>query len=161
MIWTRFVRQPQTLWIRRAAFQIHLWAGVIVGFYILAISASGSVLVYRNELYERFAPQPLFVPVSGPRLSAEQLEAAALRAYPGYEVTKVWERTKPGEASEVDLARGRTTRMRLFDPYTGRDLGNSARPAVMSTPPARYRSSCSRSPARLSGGPASGTGAAV
>jgi uncharacterized iron-regulated membrane protein len=113
------------LWLRRAAFQVHVWAGVVLGAYLLAICVSGSVLVYRNELYQRFDPKPVFVTVAGPRLSLEQLEAAALRLYPGYIVTKIWDRPRPNEALEVDLAGPDRAPMRLFDPYTGRDLGNA------------------------------------
>ena len=32
-------------------FQVHLWSGVVFGLYIFFISLTGSVLVYRNELY--------------------------------------------------------------------------------------------------------------
>jgi uncharacterized iron-regulated membrane protein len=49
--WRRFVQQPQKLWLRKAVFQIHLWSGVGLGLYIFFISVTGSVLVYRNELY--------------------------------------------------------------------------------------------------------------
>jgi uncharacterized iron-regulated membrane protein len=46
--WTRWVRQPQRIWLRRAIFQVHLWSGIGIGLYILMISLTGSVLVYRN-----------------------------------------------------------------------------------------------------------------
>ena len=49
--WTRSVQQPQKLWLRRALFQVHLWCGLAIGLYILMISVTGSVLVYRNELF--------------------------------------------------------------------------------------------------------------
>jgi uncharacterized iron-regulated membrane protein len=32
-------------------FQVHLWNGISLGLYIVFISVTGSVLVYRNELY--------------------------------------------------------------------------------------------------------------
>jgi uncharacterized iron-regulated membrane protein len=44
------------VWLRRAVFQVHLWSGIGVGLYILMISVTGSVLVYRNELF-RASPQ--------------------------------------------------------------------------------------------------------
>ena len=49
--WQLWLRQPQRWWLRRALFQIHLWSGIGVGLYIFFISVTGSVLVYRNELY--------------------------------------------------------------------------------------------------------------
>jgi uncharacterized iron-regulated membrane protein len=50
-VWQRWVRQPQTVWLRKALFQVHLWSGIGLGLYIFFISVTGSVLVYRNELY--------------------------------------------------------------------------------------------------------------
>jgi uncharacterized iron-regulated membrane protein len=38
-------------------FQIHLWSGVVLGLYIFFISLTGSVLVYRNELYTAMMPE--------------------------------------------------------------------------------------------------------
>jgi uncharacterized iron-regulated membrane protein len=38
---------------------VHLWTGVLVGLYVLMISVTGSVLVYRNELYFAAAPDSL------------------------------------------------------------------------------------------------------
>ena len=56
--WTIWVRQPQTLWARKAIFQVHFWTGIAFGLYIVVICLSGSVLVYRNELYGAFPPTP-------------------------------------------------------------------------------------------------------
>ena len=43
-------RHPQGVWVRKALFQVHLWTGLGVGLYIVVISVTGSVLVYRSEL---------------------------------------------------------------------------------------------------------------
>lgn len=37
-------------WIRRALFQVHLWTGLAIGLYVLAICLSGSVIVFRREI---------------------------------------------------------------------------------------------------------------
>ncbi len=59
IVWTQWVRQPQTLWIRRALFQVHLWMGLAIGLYIVLLSVTGSALVYRVELDRVFAtPRP-------------------------------------------------------------------------------------------------------
>jgi uncharacterized iron-regulated membrane protein len=55
--WQRWVRRPQRVWIRRAVFQVHLWSGVALGVYIFFISVTGSVLVYRNELFVLTTPE--------------------------------------------------------------------------------------------------------
>jgi uncharacterized iron-regulated membrane protein len=54
--WQRWLRQPQKLWLRKAVFQVHLWSGVALGLYVFFISVTGSVLVYRNELYVAAIP---------------------------------------------------------------------------------------------------------
>jgi len=32
---TRWLRQPQRVWLRRAIFQIHLWTGLAIGLYVV------------------------------------------------------------------------------------------------------------------------------
>ena len=49
-LWQRWMRQPQNVWLRRAMFQVHLWTGLAIGLYVVMLSVTGSVLVYRNEL---------------------------------------------------------------------------------------------------------------
>ena len=123
-LWSRWTRSPQQLWLRRAVFQIHLWCGIGLGLYIFVICLTGSVLVYRNELYTAFSPQPVVVDAAGESMTVDELTSIALRAYPGWEVRDV----RPGEtathAVEVSLRRDGATRRRLFDPFTGEDLGD-------------------------------------
>ena len=45
--------------LRRVLFQIHLGSGRGRGLYIFFISVTGSVLVYRNELYVVATPEPI------------------------------------------------------------------------------------------------------
>ena len=123
--WTTWIRQPQTVWLRKAIFQIHLWTGIGLGLYVVAICLSGSVLVYRNELYQAFSPEPVLVEPGPTRLSQEQLTRTAQQAFAGYEVTRTWRGDAPNQAVEIELTRGGTSRRRLFNPYTGADLGNS------------------------------------
>src|ERR1700685_3867274 len=87
--WQRWVQQPQSLWLRRALFQVHLWSGIGIGLYVLMISVTGSVLVYNNELYVAATPKPIISTSSGPRLTDDQLIEAAARAYPGYKVVRI------------------------------------------------------------------------
>lgn len=124
-VWRRWVRQPQSVLLRKALFQVHLWSGIVIGLYLLMISVTGSVLVYRNELYQAATPEPTVVTASGPLLTDEQLQAAATRAHPGYEVTNVSRAKNPDQAVDVSLRRDEDIKRRLFNPYTGEDLGGS------------------------------------
>ena len=49
----------RTIRLRRLLYQLHLWSGVSLGLYIFFISITGSVLVYRNELYVAVTPEPI------------------------------------------------------------------------------------------------------
>jgi uncharacterized iron-regulated membrane protein len=53
------VHHPRRLRLRRAAFQIHLWAGVLLAAYLVLIALSGSVLVYKDELTRWSLPSGL------------------------------------------------------------------------------------------------------
>jgi uncharacterized iron-regulated membrane protein len=124
-MWQRWVRQPQNIWLRRALFQVHLWSGIAIGFYVLMISVTGSVVVYRNELYRAATPEPIISKGSGPQLTDEQLTEAAVRAYPGYRVVNLGRARNLDQAVDVWLRRGDDIRKRLFDPRTGGDLGQA------------------------------------
>lgn len=120
----RWMRRPQTLWLRQVVFQIHLWSGLTVGVYIVAISVSGSVLVYRSELRQTFEPQPRYVTVSGTRMTEETLTEVAQQTYPDHRVARVILREDPARAATVTLNREGAPTQILFDPYTGADLGH-------------------------------------
>jgi uncharacterized iron-regulated membrane protein len=123
--WQRWVRQPQTAWLRKAIFQVHLWSGIGLGLYVLLISVTGSVLVYRNELYRAATPEPIVVTASGARLTDEQLKGTATRVYPGYAVLRISRAPNPDEAVSISLEGNAGHKNRLFNPYTGADLGDS------------------------------------
>jgi uncharacterized iron-regulated membrane protein len=120
----RWLRQPQGVWARKAVFQIHLWAGVGVGLYILLISVSGSAIVFRAELHKLFTRPPITVHATETRLAEADLTAAAMRAYPGWTINKVWETKTADQPVEIWLERGQSRKQRIFDPYTAEDLGH-------------------------------------
>jgi uncharacterized iron-regulated membrane protein len=125
----RALRRPQSLWLRKALFQIHLWTGIALGLYVVIISVSGSAIVFRNELYKSLWPGPKIVPISGPRLSRDALKKAVHDAWPQYSITYIWESKRKDEATEVWIERDGEKKPktvgRLVDPFTGRDLGAS------------------------------------
>jgi uncharacterized iron-regulated membrane protein len=139
-ITTRWLRRPQQVWLRRALFQIHLWLGLAVGLYVVVLSVSGSVLVYRIELNQYVSAPRATLRQDVTPMTADQIRDAAARAYPGWTVTGVFEgrytarggsgeyrgpRQPPDPTASVDLVRGGEKKDRLFDPYTGADLGDN------------------------------------
>jgi uncharacterized iron-regulated membrane protein len=123
--WARWMRRPKSLWLRKALFQVHLWTGIALGLYVFVISVSGSAIVFRNELYNALWPGPRIVAVAGHRFSHGELRDAAHRAYPEYRVSWIWDAKEPNQAIEIWMDRNGHKKQRLFDPYTGQDLGES------------------------------------
>jgi uncharacterized iron-regulated membrane protein len=127
--WQKWLHRPQSSTLRKVLFQVHLWIGVALGLYILLMSVSGTVLVYRIELSKRFSREPAIVGTSNPHLTIDELRAAAQQAYPQYEVVDVTPRRNPNLAVEVILRNGRKHIERLFNPFTGQDVGEAVTPA--------------------------------
>lgn len=125
--WEKWKRRPQNVWLRRALFQVHLWTGIGVGLYVLLMSVTGSALVFRRELVKSLAREPRVAAGPGAKLTEDELRRFARRAYPDYQVTHVWPRKNPDQPVEIWLAHGGKKRQRLFNPYTGVDLGDSIR----------------------------------
>lgn len=123
-IWRQWVRQPQRIWLRRAIFQVHLWAGVVLGLYVLVVCVTGGVLVYRNELYRAYSPKPIVVEGTGTPMSEDAIREAATRAYPGHTVREIRPGDSPAHAVEVTLERADRSIRRAFHPFTGTDLGD-------------------------------------
>jgi uncharacterized iron-regulated membrane protein len=115
-------RLPQRTLLRKAVFQVHLWAGLSLGLHIAVVCLSGSAIVFRNDVYDVLSDK-LRVADQGKRLSREQLTHILEDTHPGYTLRDL----KPGrdgqEASEVTLARAGGEIERLVNPYTGEDRG--------------------------------------
>ena len=125
--WEKWKRRPQTVWLRKALFQVHLWTGIGLGLYILLMSVTGSALIFRRELTRSLAREPRVAAIAGARMTEEELKQVAKRAYPDFQVARVSLRKNPDQAAEISLVRRDKKLQRLFDPYTGADLGDSIR----------------------------------
>lgn len=126
--WNTWKRRPQSVRLRKALFQVHLWTGIGLGLYVLLMSVTGSALIFRRELTRSLAREPRVTAGAGARMSEEELKQAAKLAYPGYEVTRVSLPNNPDQAAEIWLERRGKKLQRLLNPYTGADLGDSLRP---------------------------------
>jgi uncharacterized iron-regulated membrane protein len=121
--WQRWLQYPQNTWLRKAVFQVHLWTGIGLGLYIIMISVTGSVLVYRNELNVATARVPIVSKHSGPRLDDTELSAAVARVYPGYQIERMARARNLDEAVGIWMHRGGDSKVRMFDPRSGLDVG--------------------------------------
>jgi uncharacterized iron-regulated membrane protein len=121
--WQRWLRHPQKTLLRKAVFQVHLWTGIGLGLYIIMISVTGSVLVYRNELNLATARVPIVSKSSAPRLDDSELKAAVARVYPGYQIQRIARARDLDEAVGVWMQHGDDSKVRMFDPRSGADVG--------------------------------------
>ena len=131
-VWQRWKSMPQRVWIRRALFQVHLWLGLILGLYIVMLSITGSLLVYRTEV-DRWlgSPRPPF-DENRSTLAKEEMDAAVARAFPDWTVvrrTQTISRRAP--VIQAMLERNGATQSHIFDPYTGEHLGLTTTPAQL------------------------------
>jgi uncharacterized iron-regulated membrane protein len=122
--WEKWLNRPQSLWLRKALFQVHLWTGIGISLYVLLMSVSGTVLIYRRELAQTFSSEPRIATGPGARMTVDELKLAAKRVFPGYEAIRVDERKNPEQPVQIVLERGEKKFQRLFNPYTGADLGD-------------------------------------
>jgi uncharacterized iron-regulated membrane protein len=112
--------------VRRAVFQIHLWAGISLSLYIVVICASGSAIVFRRELDKALCPTNLTVAVRAQRLTTAELRSKAHAAYPRFDPKQIEVRNARAANAPVEIRFfSRSARLeRLFDPYTGADLAD-------------------------------------
>ncbi|MDY6981676.1 MAG: PepSY-associated TM helix domain-containing protein [Pseudomonadota bacterium] len=123
--WQRWLQAPQTLGFRRFLFQVHLWAGIGLGLYVLAISLSGSALLLKSPFYAAFEPKDLdpLPPADAVPLDDATLQARMAEVYEGYEIGFTSPPYQEGRAYYVVLNRGGEYFPHYFNHYTGEDIG--------------------------------------
>ncbi len=114
------VHHPRRLWLRKAIFQVHLWAGVLLSVYMVLIAVSGSVLVYKDELTRWALPPGLHRYQPGSIASPE----TAMRRFTDAEPDGVVSNLQvPSPVLPVFLLDGKDSRQRpgrwIGDPVTG------------------------------------------
>ena len=116
-----FLDRPQMVWWRKALFQVHLWAGVIVAVYMIAISVSGSILVYQRDLQDdapRLSQHP-----GAAESSFDPIVAVAQKAYPGEPLDNIDLRTLNRRVIPVGLKAGDRDRVIYVDSVSRQIVG--------------------------------------
>jgi uncharacterized iron-regulated membrane protein len=84
-----FRHRPQSVFLRRALFQVHLWVGVLAGLYVFVVCITGAALVFRIDMQRALHPE-LFTPVmEGPLVHPADVLESVVQAYPGGQVSGV------------------------------------------------------------------------
>jgi uncharacterized iron-regulated membrane protein len=122
----RYWRHPQTTLLRRVAFQIHLWAGLAVGLYVLVMGLTGAALVFEEEIEEALRPELYHVRSSDAQpASVEDLIRAARRRYPDRQVTALYAPAGIRGTVEVYLRKGDEMLYAFLHPVTAEVLGDT------------------------------------
>ena len=104
-------------------FQVHLWAGIALGLYILMMSVSGVAFLLENQLDQLFVPSA--VEPSGEALTGRELEARAEAVYSDFEIVMISEPFNERRAAAVVVRQNEVSSIRYFDPYRGVDQGSA------------------------------------
>jgi len=118
----RWYQAPQTHWLRRLLFQIHLWLGIGLGLYVLAISLSGSALLLKSPFYGWFEPKHL-VPLDSSPLEGDALTARMAEVYAGYELGFTVPGFERDDATYIVLEKDGEYFPFYFNQYTGESIG--------------------------------------
>jgi len=120
-----FWKQPQQTLVRRAIFQIHLWTGIAIGIYIILISVTGSLVVFRRDLSQWKLGNVPAAEAVGQRMTEEKIRELAMQKYPGWEIKEVGMPRRRLSAVEVTLVKDGQTIGHRFNPYNGAYMGEA------------------------------------
>ncbi len=118
----QWMQAPQTHWLRKLLFQLHLWLGIGLGIYILAISLSGSALLLKWPFYGWFEPKHV-EPTEAIPLEGEALRERMAAVYAGYELGFTTTASEPTDATYIVLQKDGEYIPHYFNQYTGEDIG--------------------------------------
>jgi len=125
--WQRWLQAPQTVFFRRALFQIHLWLGIAFGLYVLVISISGSAILLKSPFYNWFEPKNIDPPEGAVELTEDEQLARMEEVYADFELGFTMYSMEPTKATYIVLQQGSEYIPHYFNQYTGEDMG-PARP---------------------------------
>lgn len=102
--------------IRKALFQVHLWAGVAIGAYVVVMSLSGSALVFEKELTDDAPPLP---PAAAPvhPFNYGQLLDCATKSHPSDMLESIEVREGSRRIARIALTSGDRHRMVYVDSF--------------------------------------------
>lgn len=114
----RLLHRPQSLRLRGWLFQVHLWAGLIVGLYAVVIGLSGSIIVFRESVFERRLHPFRHVTPQAQRRPVEEWVATARQATGHQGPFNLELPTAPDEAAQALVYTRGAAHFLLIDPYT-------------------------------------------
>jgi uncharacterized iron-regulated membrane protein len=118
-----FIQRPQSVFLRRVLFQIHLWVGISLGVYIFVVGVTGAALVFRIDMQRASYPD-LFTPSGpGPLADPPTILEHVRDAYPNGRVSGIDAPTSARPTYLAYVSSGNDFATVLVDPVTARVLG--------------------------------------
>lgn len=105
--------------MRRLLFNLHLYAALIAGVFILVLGLTGSIMAIEPEIDHLLHWKVTYVTPLGRILSLGEISAAIEKAFPGEPIRSYGLSTVPNISYQVELNRG----VASVDPYNGNVLG--------------------------------------
>lgn len=122
----KLFNHPQQVFLRQALFQVHLWSGIILAIYMVAIGVSGSILVFRDELQRSMYPK-IAVDPGKPLAQVSTVIGNIQSKFPNAKVTGVYAPKERGEPFVAYLQnimpQRKGLQFVLAHPNTGRIVG--------------------------------------
>ncbi len=120
-----FLHRPQSTFMRRALFQVHLWAGVALAAYVCVIGLTGAALVFRPEM-QRATFRAYFVvdrPANAADVTTQALISRLQASYPLYRLSGIDYPTARRGTYLSYLIKGNQFVSVFSDPLTGDVIG--------------------------------------
>jgi uncharacterized iron-regulated membrane protein len=127
-----FLHRPQSVFARRALFQVHLWTGVLIGVYVFVVCATGSALVFRIDMQRALHPE-LFTPGPGAEADAATVLESVRDAFPAWRVSGIDAPTTARPTYLAYVANDDRFLTLLVDPASARILGELPERSVVRT----------------------------
>jgi uncharacterized iron-regulated membrane protein len=117
------IESPQSR-LYRAVWRWHFYAGLFVIPFLLMLSLTGIVYLFKPQLDAVMYRNLLFVQPESNAVSYVQQVEMAQQAYPGATVTKVVPQAAPDRSTEIQLTANDQKLAVFVNPYTGQVLGD-------------------------------------
>jgi uncharacterized iron-regulated membrane protein len=127
-----FLHRPQSVFLRKALFQVHLWTGILVGLYVFVVCVTGAALVFRIDMQRALHPD-LFTPAAGAPADAATILDSVRKAFPGDRVSGIDAPTTVRPTYLAYVVRGDSFLTILVDPVTARVLGELPEKSLVRT----------------------------
>ena len=120
----KFLQRPQSHPVRKAVFQVHLWAGLIIGLYVIVVGVTGAALVFRPEYQAATFPEYFAIDTAGQPGASEAGIIDGLRAqYPQHTLLGIDYPTGRRGSYLSYLTRGEELVAAFTHPVTGELIG--------------------------------------